>query len=104
MSLRAVSSSDEISFLSILLLVGMLGILVALGAIMLRKETQFVICTPGLNQQSQHDIDAIHIRIQFTPQQMVHRRRAPSVLDLGPAAAAAAVATAAAIAEVKKDI
>lgn len=91
MSLRVSSPNDEISILSILLLVGMLGILVALG-VMMRKEAHVMICTPGLNPQSHETLDAIHIRIQFTPQQTVHRRRAPSALDLGPAA------------EVKKDI
>lgn len=96
MSLRVASPSDEISVLSALLLVSMLGILVVLGGIMLRREQAHVmICTPGLNSQSEHDIDAINIRIQFTPQQRpVQRFQAPPRLDLGPAATA----------EVKKDI
>lgn len=102
MSLRTASSNEEISFLSILLLAGMFCILVGLILIIVRKEAQtgqthVTICTPHSQHDSSQGLDAINIRIQFTPQQtsLVQRFRAPSALDLGPVALTA---------EVKKDI
>ena len=99
------SASVEIPFILVLLVC----ILIAGVIVLMRRQHQthdVVICTPrfkATNSNNNANIDSISIRIQFTPQHagLVQRFRAPSALDLGPAATATAEA---AEAEVKKDV
>jgi hypothetical protein len=106
MPLRAHSSvSDyEVPFILLSFLFVCVLATIVLIAVFKGKESQVVIYTPRLGSMGAsyptdptETTDAIHIRIQFSPQRgIVKRFRAPSSLDLGPSAIATP--------EAKKDI
>jgi hypothetical protein len=106
MQLRPQTSSPSVEIPLILVL--LVCILIAGVIVLMRRQTHdVVICTPrfkATNSNNNANIDSISICIQFTPQHagLVQRFRAPSALDLGPAATATAAE--AAEAEVKKDV